>query len=120
MRNKITVYGLLGKIYNENKDIPKKIEYDYIIWKYNNDVGDYYSERNQRFFGENFNEMEAKVFLQSEVEIIQDNKIEKIIKLNNVSNSSDLIALSQMQWENNNILERKIKEIIEVLNEKDR
>ena len=78
MRDKITVYGLLSKIYNENKDIFKKIGYDEEIWEYDRDVGDYYSKiTNKRLFATYFGEMEAKVFLQDEVDIIQDNKIEK-------------------------------------------
>lgn len=51
------------------------------------------------------------------VEIIEeDKKIEKMIPLNNVSGASDLVAISQMQWENNLKIERKINEIIDKLN----
>ena len=47
----------------------------------------------------------------------EDKKIEKLTHLNNVSNASDLVAISQMQWENNSIVERKINEIIDRINE---
>ena len=57
-------------------------------------------------------------WLNTEAEIIEEEKeIEEMIKLNNVSNSSDLIALSQMQWENNCHIERKINELVKEVNE---
>ena len=55
--------------------------------------------------------------LNDELEIIEEGEeISEMIKLNNVSNASDLIGLRQMQWENNKIIENKINEIIEVIN----
>jgi len=110
MRDKITVYGLLSKIYNENKDIFKKIRYDEAIWEYDSNAGDYYSKITSKgLFATYFREMETKVFLQDTVDIIQDNKIEKL-KTGKVYNKID----DRLEY-----LESKIDEIIEVLNEKE-
>lgn len=49
----------------------------------------------------------------------EDKKIEKLASLNNVSGASDLVAISQMQWENNLKIERKINEIIDYLEEEE-
>ena len=58
--------------------------------------------------------------LNDEIEIIEENKkIEKMIKLNNISNPSDMTALCTMQWENNKIIEKKINEIIDKLNKEE-
>ena len=50
------------------------------------------------------------------IEIEENKTIKEMTKLNNVSNASDLTALSQMQWENNKIIEKKINEITKVIN----
>lgn len=56
-------------------------------------------------------------FFQQKNDKSKENKMSQMIKLNNVLYSSDLRALSNMQWENNEIIQRKIKEIINKINE---
>lgn len=63
-------------------------------------------------------EMWQDIFNEDE-NIEEDKKIEKMIKLNNISNPSDMTALCTMQWENNKIIEKKINEIIRYLNKEE-
>lgn len=103
------IIDLLNKI-AKGEEVPKKIKWETVVWEYDDsssknyviDYGDLFSS----ISGSNLND---------EIEIPEDvvfENIEEMIKLNNVSGSSDLIALSQMQWENNCHIEKKINELI--------
>ena len=57
--------------------------------------------------------------LDSEVDTFEPQeefKIEKIHYINNTSGASDLVALGNMQWENNQRFFRKINELIDEVN----
>ena len=56
-------------------------------------------------------------FFQQKNDESKKNNIKPMIKLNNVLYSSDLRAISNMQWENNNIIQKKMEEIINKINE---
>lgn len=111
------VIDLLNKIANGEK-IPKKIKLkdSEPVYEYKNMQFSYwYKDIKTGKGGEAI--LDLIYNINAEIEIIEEDKgISKIIKLNNVSNASDLIALGQMQWENNKIIENKINEIIEVIN----
>ena len=125
------VIDLLNKIAN-GEEVPKEIIYNNGVYVYDDkdDVMDYYlnedsylnSYNNNYYLFENeLNHTGLCQGLNEEVEIIEDTpkedkKIEKMIKLNNISNSSDITALCTMQWENNKIIEKKINEIIDKIN----
>ena len=109
------VIDLLNKI--ANGEIPKKIKKKDIV--YVADDSCYFSNM---YVEENDTShrllLDFIPDLNNEIEIIEeDKKIEKMIPLNNVSGASDLVAISQMQWENNLRIERKINEIIDYLEE---
>ena len=110
------VIELLTKIAN-GEEVPKEIKYDtmnYVFRHYD------YKEVHGELIDEQSSWLEKIDFykLNDEVEIIEeDKKIEKMTPLNNVSGASDLVAISQMQWENNLKIERKINEIIDYLEE---
>lgn len=127
MRDKITVYGLLSKIYNGNTDMPKKICFCGYDYEWDNDFKDYLrtdDERQMTFsFLETHND-NLMAFLQDTVDIIQDNKIEKLpyYSLEKIQK-----AKNKDEWreERISLLEKrvddyhnKLNEIIEVLNEK--
>ena len=126
MRDKITVYGLLSKIYNGNTDMPKKINCCGTIYEWDEEDEDYVYKNDKlgtiSSFLETHND-NLKTFLQDTVDIIQDNKIKKedLFKLDESMSKVSLIA---WQKANNGILKKQIDEIIdklnEVLNEKDR
>ena len=108
------VIDLLNKIAN-GENPPKKIKINDNYYEYSGNAKNIYSYKEMD--KKNKHCLENGVSLNTEVEVIEeDKKIEKIICLNNVSNASDLTALSQMQWENNSLIERKINEIIDILN----
>ena len=116
------VIELLNKIAN-GEEVPKKIKWEDTIFVYSEYDKDYLEypfsdEEYQGLFC--MKDSILTQFLDDEVEILEEEKKipEKLIKLNNVSNSSDLIALSQMQWENNKLIENKINEIIDYLKSK--
>ena len=78
MRDRITIYGLLGKIYNENTDMPKKIMFCGYEYEWNNDFQDYLRNIDENglrvTFMENHNDNLLN-FLQDTVEIVkEDNK----------------------------------------------
>ena len=112
------VIDLLNKIAN-GEEVPKKIQYRGYIYEL--EEGLYYREDGEnKTLRSAFNYLYLERCLNDEIEIIEeDKKIEKMIPLNNVSGASDLVAMSQMQWENNLIIERKINEIIDYLEEKE-
>lgn len=102
------VIDLLNKIAN-NDNYKPTFKFRDCIYKYNA-VTKYYEPSFMGLY-------KLYMILNDEVEIIEeDKKIEKLIKLNDVGNPSDLTALSQMQWENNSHIERKINELIDEVN----
>lgn len=120
--NKIRVIDLLNKIAN-GEEVPKKIKYKNNILYYDDDYTkeypptfNYYDEKGNNGLIEGW----LCQYINDEVEVIEKNKIKKMIKLNNISDSSDMTALCAMQWKNNNIIEKKIKEIIDYINKGDK
>jgi hypothetical protein len=118
----VKVIDLLNKIAN-GEEVPKKVFYktggEYTggyYWNYDESFRDYIDKAGDYVFNKgNYHVIDM---LNMEVEIIEeDKKIEKMTPLNNVSGASDLVAISQMQWENNLKIERKINEIIDYLEE---
>ena len=113
------VIDLLNKIAN-GEEVPKRIMYNNIIYTW--DIVGYLHYEDKHYSERAFLEgYRTDMCLNDEVEIIEDTpkedkKIEKMIKLNNISNSSDITALCTMQWENNKIIEKKINEIIDKIN----
>ena len=114
----IKLIDLFIKIAN-GEDTPNAIKFAGKIFTHNGTGlnSNYYCGETDKILEDSF------VFeeLNEEVEIIEDTpkedkKIEKMIKLNNISNSSDITALCTMQWENNKIIEKKINEIIDKIN----
>ena len=111
---KIKVIDLLNKIAN-GEEVPKKIKIYGSILRLNENKDNYLYEDSDEYYGDEFIHWFK---LNDEVEIIEeDKKIEKMMPLNNVSGASDLVAISQMQWDNNLKIERKINEIIDYLEE---
>lgn len=107
--SKMRVIDLLNMI-SKGEEVPKKIKWENFVWEYDDS-----SSKNYVFdYGDLFTSISGSN-LNDEIEIPEDvvfENIEEMIKLNNVSGSSDLIALSQMQWENNCRIEKKINELI--------
>ena len=124
MRDKITVYGLLSKIYNGNTDMPKKICFCGYDYEWDNDFKDYLrtdDERQMTFsFLETHND-NLMAFLQDTVDIIQDNKIELDLYTNARCGKRMTTEEQDYNWEliskNFEIINKKLNE---VLNEKDR
>lgn len=113
------IIDLLNKIAN-GEEVPKKIAIQNEVLIYNEDE---ILNLQDCYYMVDDEDATWKIWayeLNDEVEILEEEKKipEKLIKLNNVSNSSDLIALSQMQWENNKLIENKINEIIDYLKSK--
>ena len=104
------VIDLLNKI--AKGEAPETIFYMGATYDYDKECMDYEDvDTGDLFFDDRYNTQ----ILNDEVEVIEEvafEDIEEMIKLNNVSGSSDLIALSQMQWENNCHIEKKINELI--------
>jgi hypothetical protein len=116
MKKKIKIIDIFCKI-NCGEEVPHKIIYENHIYTYNSDVQDYDLNDNCEYLFEHlFTYKDTSIILELELEILDEEDefedIEEMVKLNNVSNSSDLIALSQMQWENNCHIERKINQLI--------
>ena len=105
------VIELLNKIAN-GEEVPKKIEYNTLLWNYCNDVGDY-SDTEWYLFKDIMTEVDNNVeFLNNEVEIIEENK--KISKLDLYeSNGNGTFVISK----NDEKIQNKINEIIDKLNE---
>lgn len=75
---KIEIMDLLHKIYNLD-DMPGKIIFDNCVWRYCSEFQDYQSERGYLFVDYMSHINETGKFLNTEVEIIEeDKKIEKI------------------------------------------
>ena len=116
------VIELLTKIAN-GKKVPKWVVYDKREYTYREEYKDYvhevYNNGTMLFLLSNiFDKNGIDIVLNQELDFIEeDKKIEKMTPLNNVSGASDLVAISQMQWENNLKIERKINEIIDYLEE---
>ena len=110
------VIDILDRIAN-GEEVPKHIhirDVDSYTWQ--EDVKEYWSDRDENNLLSDLDLSSTN--LKEDVEIIEeDKKIEKMTPLNNVSGASDLVAISQMQWENNLRIERKINEIIDYLEE---
>ena len=74
---KITIYELLGLI--KDGKAPIIIKYDNYIWRLRTEFNDYFNDDSYLFM-RGFDEYEnAKDFLDDEVEIIEDKKIEKLV-----------------------------------------
>lgn len=115
--SKMTVIQLLNKIAN-GEEVPKVIKVHNRQYKWKDELNIYACGKSGALCFDFFVENNK---LNDEVEIIdEDKKLEKMIKLNNISNSSDMIALRVMQWENNKIIEKKINEIIDYINKGDK
>lgn len=71
---KITMYELLGLV--KDGKAPKKILYNNIELEYDKDTNDYYPYYDKYLFEYKF--AECVDFLEDEVEIVDDKKIEKI------------------------------------------
>ena len=101
-------------------DIMQKVANKEIFKFRINDIN-YYVDKSNHICEEDGTKVEWYIddeWLNMNAEIIEeDKKIEKMTPLNNVSGASDLVAISQMQWENNLRRERKINEIIDYLEE---
>lgn len=109
---KITIYELLGMI--KDGKTPKKIKYDDMIWEYD---GDYYSSKNNIILEEYCN---LTTSLKDEIKIIepQEHKIPEKIKMRvdsvgDINNKIENLNLNQM------IIEDKINEILDYLEEKE-
>ena len=72
---KIKIMDLLHKIYNLD-NMPKKIIFENCVWRYCSEFQDYQSERGYLFGDYMCNINETRKFLNNEVEIIDDKKIE--------------------------------------------
>lgn len=108
------VIDLLNKI-AKGEEVPEKIKWHDVEFECIN--GDYINCNRCSLFRHDVAFYTLLNMLNDEVEIIEEDKeIEKLIKLNDVGNPSDLTALSQMQWENNSHIERKINELIDEIN----
>jgi hypothetical protein len=82
MRDKITVYGLLSKIYNSNTDMPKKINCCGYEYEWDDGYQDYLRTDDEKglllSFLDNHND-NLYYFLNDTVDIIKENKeIEKL------------------------------------------
>lgn len=125
MRDKITVYGLLSKIYNGNTDMPKKICFCGYDYEWDNDFKDYLRNDDEKGYRISFLENHddnLMAFLQDTVDIIQDNKIEKIKNYTaNVGrvDDSNIEKYIHILFEQQSEIIHKFDEIIEVLNERD-
>ena len=109
--NKIRVIDLLNKIANgEESDTITEFEFNKSIWNF------FKLQDSEYCIDEWLLNQEIVITKHKEI-IEEDKKIAKMTPLNNVSGASDLVAISQMQWENNLRIERKINEIIDYLEE---
>ena len=105
------VIELLTKIANgEESDTITEFEFNKSIWNF------FKLQDSEYCIDEWLLNQEIVITKHKEI-IEEDKKIEKMTPLNNVSGASDLVAISQMQWENNLRIERKINEIIDYLEE---
>ena len=81
---------------------------------------DYYNDDGECLFEDYLDYNTISELVKEYVTIVEDKPIiEKLNNINNVSNSSDLISLRQLQWENNNIFETKLNQIIDYINKKE-
>lgn len=81
MRDKITVYGLLSKIYNNCPNMPKRINCCGYEYEWDDGYQDYLRTDDEKglllSFLDNHND-NLYCFLQDEVEIIEEKEIEKL------------------------------------------
>lgn len=104
---KIKILDLLNKI-TKNEEVPLKIKYDGVIWDYNKDGNDYYSD--EWLFGSYLWREALSEFYDDEIEIIEE---EKKIELPKKLNCQD-------EWEySKQYLADKIDELIDYLKYKE-
>lgn len=99
------IIDLLNKITN-GESVPLKIKYDKVIWDYDKDSNDYYSD--EWLFGDYLGRTTLNEFINDEIKIIEEYKpIEKL------SGSCDITTSQTCRFNN---IEVKINEIIDKLN----
>lgn len=109
MNKKIKVIELFNRI-NENKNIPEKIKYHDIEYKYDEDMQEYYACKESRTTYFFYNVIEHKwAWLDTEIEILEDEDEEKI----------DIQAIEDLGISSNNIPE-KISELIRAVKQLDK
>lgn len=121
------VIDLIYKIANGEK-VPQKIIYEDELYEFREDLHDYENKYpdfeagidKYKYLFEDPYGRDYKEFLNDEVEIIEDKKINKIKQLNNVASCKELIELEDKQQINNHILKDKINEIIDFINGSDK
>lgn len=97
---KITMYELLGLV--KDGKAPKKILYNDIELEYDKDTNDYYPYYDKYLF--EFKFANCVDFLNDEVEIVDDKKIEKLEKLTIDSEWEKGVYVLDLNGLNNNLL----------------
>lgn len=125
MRDKMTVYGLLGKIYNSNTDMPKKINCCGHNYEWDDDYQDYLITDSEKglllSFLDNHND-NLHDFLNDTIDIIEeDKKIKKLRLYYSVPNTTEEYNADVFETlcniiKNQRNQEDKINELIDKIN----
>ena len=125
MRDKMTVYGLLGKIYNSNTDMPKKINCCGHNYEWDDDYQDYLITDGEKglllSFLDNHND-NLHDFLNDTIDIIEeDKKIKKLRLYYSVPNTTEEYNADVFETlcniiKNQRNQEDKINELIDKIN----
>ena len=108
---KIKIIDLLIKI--AKKEAPKRIKFQNKIWDFDNDAQDYNDRKKYLLTDYMNNYIYKSVFLNEEVEIIEEKEIEKLGKKFTLEGNTSELTKSDWQF---SVISQKINELIDEIN----
>jgi hypothetical protein len=119
MNKKIKIIDLLNKIAN-GEEVPKKIKYSTLIYKFNENCNQFYEEGKGSYYDSKL-KYEGSIewqfygdYLNDEVEILEDNT-EEIEELNDTCYDRNMTGEEREYY--HNITREKINELVKAVNE---